>query len=56
MHGRHGPRDEHAVHAAEFKLRLGLTAWDLRDDPDAAVRRIQSLLERALEEALTPRE
>jgi hypothetical protein len=31
-----------------------LTAWDLRDDPDAAARRLRSLLERALEEALTP--
>jgi hypothetical protein len=31
-----------------------LTAWDLRHDPDAAARRIRSLLERALEEALMP--
>ena len=53
-----------AAHMPDFDRRLRdefgltrqsqewLTAWDLRDDPDAAVRRIQSLLERAL----TPRE
>lgn len=57
-----------AAHMPDFDRRLRdefgltrqsqewLTAWDLRDDPDAARRRIQSLLERALEEALTPRE
>jgi hypothetical protein len=57
-----------AAHMPDFDRRLRdefgltrqsqewLTAWDLRDDPDAATRRIRSLLERALEEALTPRE
>ena len=55
-----------AAHMPDFDRRLRdefgltrqgqewLTAWDLRDDPDAASRRIRSLLERALEEALTP--
>ena len=55
-----------AAHMPDFDRRLRdefgltrqgqewLTAWDLRDDPDAAARRLRSLLERALEEALTP--
>ena len=55
-----------AAHMPDFDRRLRdefglarqgqewLTAWDLRDDPDAAARRIRSLLEKALEEALTP--
>jgi hypothetical protein len=55
-----------AAHMPDFDRRLRdefgltrqgqewLTAWDLREDPDAAGRRLRSLLERALEEALTP--